>query len=334
MKRFQYTLLICFIISIAVGQEDIKQLKENFYSAHNEKQRMEFLFKISDHYLKVDTNLDSAGIYIEKLEGNSVIMRNNLLIAEVMLRKAQLHRKNSDFELAEVQAKKALAIFEKFNEKEKAASARIVLGNTYQKLFRNKEAIDFFLEAEKYAFEKDKIEIYVGLGSVNAQANDLEKAIYYYNKAYKLSIKLDYSKSLYNIHNGLAAIYNKNKDFDKALESFNQALLITKKNANYLGQVVCHHNIGCHYLSQEDYTNAKVSFESSIALFDHTSNNFVKANTFMNYAETLLLIGDIPLANSNLAKAETLFREIKKTGRMPRILNIRAQIEKKRGHFT
>ncbi len=333
MKRLFYTILSIFFSLFVTAQEDITTLKKEYYSTNSSIDKSTILFKISDYYLTSHKNTDSAFAYINKLEKNASIITDSLQTAEVLYRKAKAHYLSSNYEKTKSISKKALSVFEKFNAKDRAALVYVLLGHTHQVLFQNQEAIGYFLKAEQSALEKDKIQIYVGLGAVNTQANNLDKSIDYYNKAFNLSSKLNDRKYLYNIHNGFASIYLKEDEIEKVFESLNKALEEAKKSKDFLAQVVCHHNIGYNHLLIKNFTEAQTSFELAITLFNNISNKYMMGAVYMHYSEALMNSNNLEQADNNLAKAEQIFKDIKNTGRLPKILNIRAQIEQKKGNL-
>ena len=329
--RLVYSALFFLIFFTSYSQNNVNQWGVNISLTKNNTLKKDLILKITDHYLYVDKQNDSVSKY---LNTNILINGDSLFVAEKLYRSALLHSNTAAYDLALEHAKKASVLFDKYEEHSKSALAKRQMGNIYQTLFKNQEALIYFKKAEPHLKGKERIRMLIGLGAVYSQMNELDKSISHYNEAFKASEEFKDNSSLFNIHNGMASVYAKNEDFDKTKESYRKALKIAEQRKNYLGQLICNYNLGFLAFKLKEIGNAKSYFENAFSLFDKTDNSYLKASTYFKYAETQLELGNISLATENLEKSELLFNKMKSTGRIPYVLNVKAAIELKKGNIN
>ena len=329
--KLTFNLIAFFIFFTLSSQNNVEKWTNTLDLTKNNTLKKELILKITDHYLKRDQKLDSVSKY---LNVRIAINGDSLFVAEKLYRRALLHSNTAAYDLALEHAKKAAVLFDKYEEYSKSALAKRQIGNIYQTLFKNKEALSYFKEAEPNLKGKERIRMLIGLGAVYAQLNELDKSISYYNEAFNTSEEFKDNSQLFNIHNGMASVYAKNEDFDKTKESYGKALKIANEQKYFLGQLICNYNLGFLAFNLNEIKNAKLYFENAFSFFEKTDNNYLKASTYFKYAETQLELGNILLASENLEKSELLFNEMKSTGRIPYVLNVKAAIELKKGNIN
>ncbi|PHS05816.1 MAG: hypothetical protein COA88_11690 [Kordia sp.] len=330
-KVLLFTLL--FISFLGYTQDNINQLKKQLNSASNDKQKSELLLKICNQYFKNKKSIDSVFRYAKQLENIAIKTDDNNLLAIAYDKTNRAHYLAGHHDLAIKFGGKAIKLYEEERLLIASAIVKRTMGFTYQAIYNNKEAIRYFLEAEKLLPEDQKVTTYIGLGAANAETNNLEKAIGYYNQAFEIATRLKLTQHYYNVYNGLAVVYLKDKEQTKSLEYFQKALEYTIKEKDFLGQTVCYNNIGDVYKILKNYPSAKESYETGITLFDRMSHKFLKANIYASYAETLLHLDSLELAETNLNKAEDIMSQINNTFLSPSIANTKASIKRKKGNL-
>jgi len=333
MLRKVFLLCLLFISFLGYPQDNIDQLKKQLNSATDDKQKSEILLKICNQYFKNKKSIDSVFRYTKQLEGIAVKINDNILLAKAHDKTNRAHYLAGHHDLAITHGEKAIKLYEENKLFTASAIVKRTMGFTYQAIYNNKEAIRYFLEAEKSLPENQKVTLYIGLGVANGETNNLEKAIGYYNKAFAIATSLELTQHYYNVYNGLAVVYLKDKDHTKSLEYFQKALEYTIKEKDFLGQTVCYNNIGDVYKILKKYQSAKKSYETGITLFDRMSHKFLKANIYASYAETLLHLDSLEQAETNLNKAEGIMSQINNTLLSPSIANTKASINRKKGNL-
>jgi len=328
-------LLFFIYISLSAinlyAQETPEEWKNQYMNTNVEHDKKDLLMKITDYYLFKKKDKDSVSKYLLFFDLKSLNNSDSLFIAEKLKRLSNLNFQISNYITSIQNAKKSIYLFEKNDEVYKSALVKRNLGNTLQVLFKNNEALKYFNASYNILKGEDRITMLIGMGAVHSQLNNLDKSIRYYNEATTLSKNLKINKYSYNIYNGMAIVYDKNKDTDKVIEMLAKALSVSEKQNNYLGQVVCLHNLGIQYLDDNN-NKAKYYFEKAIKLFHKIDNEYMKASVYSKYSKVLLNLGSIEKASTTLDKSEIIFNKIENTGRMPMILNIRANIELKKGN--
>ncbi len=326
-----FIFFFIFMSTLGFSQENIQELKNRLHSASDDLQKSEVLIEICNQYIISKKSIDSVFIYSKQLEEIAVKTTDNLLLAKTHDLNNEAHHLASNYNLAIEHGKKAIELYEENMLFKEAAFVKISLGHSYQATYNSKEAIHYFLEAEKIVSEEEKVGLYIGLGGVYFHTNNLQKSTDYFNQAYEIATRLELTQHYNNIYNGLAGVYYGDKNYTKSIEYLYKALDFSKKEKDYYGQAVCYSNIGDVYRILGDYTSAKESYETGITLFDRVSNKFIKANIHINYAEALLNLDLIDQAETNLTKAETLLNQANITTLTPNIAVVKASIAHKKG---
>jgi len=331
----QKGLLFIFILISFLGftQENTAQLKQQLNTITDDTQKSKVLLKICNQYLESQKSIDSVFRYTKQLEGIAIKTADDILLAKAHDITNEAHHLAANYDLSIKHGKKAIAFYEKNKLFKEAARVKKTIGDSHQETYKYKEAIRYYLEAEKILSEEEKIEVYTGLGNVHVHTGNLEKSVNYYNQAFEIATRLELAQHHYSIYNGLAGVYFKDKKYTKSLEYLNKALAITIKESDFFGQTVCHSNIGDVYKTVENYQSSKKSYETGIALFDKISHKFIKANIHLNYAETLLNLDLLDQAKNNLVKTEGLLSQANITALRPNIAVIKASIEHKKGNL-
>lgn len=328
------TVVLLLAPILAVAQEDLVSKKRQLESDITVSERTELLDSIINEYFTKNRNADSAFVYIDKLEKIAQQEKDSLLFAKVYQGKAHAHYLNSEFYKTEELSFKAISIYESRDQMVDAAKVKYVLGNAYQVLYRNKDAIEMFRAAEPYLINGDLVMLYVGLAAGYSQIYDLETALEYYNKAFGIANEMGTRKYHYDIYNGIATVHERNEDNESALESVKNALAEAEASRDALAQVVCHHNIGYLLRTMERYEESKEHFEAGIALLPEISPKFLKASTRMYYAEVLYYMDKLEAAEFQLDLAEKLFHEVYESDEKHSIIQqLRGRIEDEKGNY-
>ena len=179
-------------------------------------------------------------------------------------------------------------LFSIINEKNNYRDAWIVLGYSYLRANKLNEAIDSLIKARDLDPEKAETSFYLGIAYFSN--NEIEKAVYYLQKAQSLNFK---NKDLLDLK--LAEVYNARNDFEKSEAKYNE--LLNRGNT----EITIFENI--INLNLEKLNNPKKAFEIAENLYKKhpeeakthlllskiyiNTNNLKHAKSFLNYALNL-----------------------------------------------
>src|SRR5699024_6283985 len=102
----------------------------------------------------------------------------------------------------------------------------INLGNLYLRYNREKDAVEYFLQAEKLAnSDKQTADrflntIYNNLGIIYSNNRAFDRALQYFNNALKISIEQEINHRTAINYNNIGSVREKLKENEKALEAF------------------------------------------------------------------------------------------------------------------
>ncbi len=163
--------------------------------------------------------------------------------------------------------KKAIYYFEKaqeLNQKE--------FGVSYYKIFANMASAYFemgdFHSALKYyelcieeystneAESDDYITFLTEAGDCERELNNIDKALYYYNKAYPMALEAELPMQQADIQYQLSLLYTKNKQFDKSIEHAKRAIVLAKKHEMLELLVNALETLGENYETTNNYVEA------------------------------------------------------------------------------
>ena len=325
-----YLLLFLFPL-FTFSQDSISNKTFELLTNEDLGVKKENLLYVLDHYLYTTKNNDSVSKYLNTFPQ---LRTDSLFYAKILYRKALFNNRNSNYDVSISSAKKSARLFKKYDVYYTMAKANLLLGNTYQALYKNSQALNNYDLASDYLKEKDRISLYTGYAAVYNQLNDLDKSISFYDKAYQTSIKLDNDKNLFNIYNGMAGVYFKNNDSEKSIEFLRKALDIAITKGDKLKQVMCLHNLGHKYQSDNDCDTALSYFEQAIRLVDKINNKLFKGLIYYKYADCLLLNNNVEKAEAYAEKSEFILTQLNNYGRLPYALRTKANIESNKGNYS
>ena len=110
--------------------------------------------------------------------------------------------------------------------------------------------------ARSHGYSDREADFLNGLGRIFNEKNDLNKGLYYYKKAYQLSIEVGYDHGKRITHN-IAYTLGRLKRYDEALHYFNLTIkfMCQENNPSYCANT--YNEIGYIYIKLKDYAQAK-----------------------------------------------------------------------------
>lgn len=171
-------------------------------------------------------------------------------------------------------------LFALINEKTNYRDAWIVLGFSYLNAGKYNEAIDALIKARDLDSEKPETMFYLGIAYF--ANNELEKSIYYLQKAQTLKFK---PSDLLELK--LAEVYNARNDFKKAEEKYESLL------NNGMKEIAIFENL--INLNLDKLNNPKKAFEIALKLYE----------LYPNDIKTQILLSKIYIQTNNIKYAKT-----------------------------
>lgn len=227
------------------------------------------------HFLKIG---DSAYFHYIKAEYLFKHLNDKYEVAKILLNKSYIQNDFNDYLGAELSAKKAYMFFREKNLSNFQYSSLILLGNVYQSIGNDYEALKSYRDA-------------IGLLSTNHEA--LEET----NKS--------------NCLNNIGNIYRERKEYKKALIYFNNAIKnkkLLQEDPALLG--ILYNNIGYCYLNTKRLKSTSILFKAK-KILDSLNLKDESAMTEVYLSKYFLLKRDSVNANLHAESALKLSREAK-----------------------
>ncbi|MBX2827868.1 MAG: tetratricopeptide repeat protein [Flavobacteriaceae bacterium] len=332
MVRIILLLLLPILYSSLYAQDDLDIAKNIIEKSESRAEVAKALKKVILQYARVELNSDSTVKYTRKLEEIARLEQDSVLFADSYLGYSRVHYMRFNFDSVVHYSEKAIRIYERNDVLNKIAEAKVILGNTYFLLYKNKEAFQVLKEAEPHVESLDRVSVQISLAMVNKQLNDLESAMDHYNKAYEISNEINNDFYLYEVYLGTSTIQSSNAEYDKAIASLKNALQKAEEQKYFQGQAMSLHNLGLQYQAKKQYDEARSYYDQTIALFPKIDNQVMVASTYRSYAEMLVETGDLGEAKIFVEKAEDIFKTIH-PGRLGYTEAIRGELAKKEGNL-
>ncbi len=167
--------------------------------------------------------------------------------------------------------KKALVIFDKYDDKLMIAKTHINLGISYAFIGKKASATEHVFQGLKIAEELgDELTIsraYSELAHIYYLYNDKDKSIDYLDKTGKIQRKLNDTLGLSATYNNISIIYKEMKEYDKAWEFAKKALELDKKTNNEIYLINSYNTMGAlSFLIHRDAREALKYYKKSYLL--------------------------------------------------------------------
>ena len=162
---------------------------------------------------------------------------------------------------------KAISLFEKINDKEKLAIEYGELGYRMKK--RDIKKAQKYMQkgmqlALKNNLQKPLLSIYNNYGVLKEMENQLDSALYFYNKGLVIKEQIKDSIGIPYSLNNIAGVYLICKQYDKAKFNYQKALNIREKNNDQIGVSENLSYFGDLYLAQKDYDKAIAFYQKTV----------------------------------------------------------------------
>lgn len=166
---------------------------------------------------------------------------------------------------------KAIRIFEKIKDLENLSLEWGELGYRMKK--RNLEKAIFYMQKAKYIAEKNNLRkpllsIYNNYGVLKEMKVEYDSALFYYNKGLALKERIKDQVGIPYSLNNIAGVFVLRKQYDQAEDNYKKALEIRKKIKDTVGIAENYSYLGDLYLSKDDCKKAIDFYKNSLEITD------------------------------------------------------------------
>ena len=166
---------------------------------------------------------------------------------------------------------KAIRIFEKIKDLENLSLEWGELGYRMKK--RNLEKAIFYMQKAKYIAEKNNLRkpllsIYNNYGVLKEMKVEYDSALFYYNKGLALKERIKDQVGIPYSLNNIAGVFVLRKQYDQAEDHYKKALEIRKKIKDTVGIAENYSYLGELYLSKDDCKKAIDFYKNSLEITD------------------------------------------------------------------
>ncbi|HWK07585.1 MAG TPA: tetratricopeptide repeat-containing sensor histidine kinase [Puia sp.] len=152
---------------------------------------------------------------------------------------------------------------------------------------------------------------YNNIGIVYADLEDYAKALYYYQRAYDMALKVNDEAGRLNLLINIGEIYKKRGQPDSAIASNYQGYLIAQKAKDSLLIAITLYNMGENYVTKKEYRKAKSNLYEALAIAEKLKDDEDVAYCHSTLALALYYTGQY---DSSLFYAQKGLEESKRSG--------------------
>lgn len=198
------------------------------------------------------------------------------------------------------------------------------IGTLYYEQEEYGKALDFFKQVLKH--DKNlELTATANMANIYGSINQLDSAIYYYNKALDMEQVKDNPTYRANLHSNLSLIYGQDGQVDSALVSAEKSIALIEQYGIEFVRPTAYANASMAYMGNSDYEMAEKYAKLSLELSDAQGNLFLQKSAWGTLADVYAAKGDF----SNALEAYKKFSVLKDSlnGQNRRVEINRKQLE-------
>ena len=277
------------------------------------------------------SNHKNAIEYYERFLGNNPGPELDSLKAIAYSNVAKIYTAIGSYGKAYEYHLEAILIEQEFSDNTRLCSSYYNIGILYfYYLVDYEEALKNFLEAKKYAFDKDEryvIAINNALGATFERLGNLEQAFYYNNVALEMAERLkDQNGVAYALQN-IGTTWMRNNQLDLALDNLQKSLVIFEKLVDRRGASLTHNYIGDIYVRNSDFFSAKRSFEKGLSLSKEINLKHQEVKALTGLALVQEELGNLKIVINLFKRIEGLRDSLANAKALGDLAKIRSQFE-------
>mgnify|MGYP000677459311 CR=1 FL=1 len=315
-------LFLCFIFSVTLFQlsgqtNKIDSLKGEVQNG-KDTTKLKALVDLSSLYMDID--IDTAKIYLRKIDSINEKIKISKLNALVMHNKGGYNFKTGNYKKALNQYQSALKIYQKVDNKKMIASTTNNIGLVYEKKGEYEKALEYLLKSTKIQEARENKEQmsknYLNIGLIHMRIGNHEKANSFYQKSKTLREELNDKDGLALVYNNLAILYYYMENYDNVRNYFEKAYETYKELGNKRRQAMTLSNLGQIYFEIGKYDKAIKTYNTCLEIEKQLKDKDGMTGTYQMIAQVLKQRGKYDKALSNLHKGLELAKEINSTSQI------------------
>lgn len=237
---------------------------------------------LAELYKNLEAYSSSLKYYLKSLELREKI-NDSLGLARVYRDLGILSQHRKNYEEMLQYSLRSKQIFEKLHRNKYVFRVNINIAVAYEYLNQDEKAKKTYLETLQlipvYKI-KDASDLYHNFAGFYKKINQLDSALYYYQKAQeKFKEKNDYKRLSINYHN-LGNLYLSLNDSDRALANFNKSLELQKTSQNFSLLEKTYRLISVVYKERNDHQTAYAYKDSSVNIKNKVFESIKKADEY------------------------------------------------------
>ena len=199
------------------------------------------------------------------------------------------------------------------------------------------KAIDYYNKAKRISEKiNDKPALssyYVGVGYIYDNTGNIEKALEYYHKSLKINEELNDKTGMSVALNNIGSIYNDQGYIDKALEYYTKSLKLSRESNDIPGVAQAYNNIGYVYDHKNDLDKGLEYYNKALEIFEKIEDKAGIASSYSNIGHIYKLKGEIETSLGYYNKGLKVYKEVGDKEGVTYMLNNIATIQMDRGEL-
>ncbi len=202
---------------------------------------------------------DSIVALFQKNVKNAEKISYELGIADAYSQLGLVYSYQGKYEESTKSTIEAITIYEKLNKKDKIAGYYAGMG--YSMKYRDFKKALYYMQKGKAVAEANKLEvilkdIYNNYGVLKEINNELDSALYYFNRGLEIKIKINDTIGVPYSWSNMAGVYGLQENFSKSREYFNKSLQQRLVWADSLGIAENYTQLGEVFMAEKKWSNA------------------------------------------------------------------------------
>lgn len=291
----KYRLLILllsffyFTASSQVSKNSIQQLKLDLSNESVDTVKVLKLIKVAEYY-ESSKNFDSTYFYYNEAIKLAEKNKNQIYIARSYKKQAVYCFYVNKYIDALENFENALLAYETLNDNVQIADIFNYIGRVYSLIFREDQAIQYFLKSlnlyENNLKDKDGVAMnYIDIGNLYYGQENYEFASKYFDDALKLYEELNDESGIATCYTNLGNVFADNNNISKGLYYYYKSIEIQEKTNFKDGLATNYNNIGDCYIGLKQYKEASIYFEKALKIVNENNSPDLRVIVYYNLAD-------------------------------------------------
>jgi tetratricopeptide (TPR) repeat protein len=274
--------------------------------------RIDCLYKRAQAYSVIGEN-DKALQDLDESLKNAVATNDKKRNADILLRRAGICHRLSQYREAIAEATKSKKLYESIDDGAQMAFALNAIGYGHWSLSENEQAMasyeqamSIFKELDDKRGEADTLNnfgtVYLGI--------DFSRALQYYEHSLRIYNEIGNKVGASRVCNNIGILYNQLGKYERALEYLKQSLSIQQERGSKHGEETAYVNIGNIYSARDENKDALKFYELALKIARITGNKESEGICLNNIGLKLDTLGEYQKAMKSLERTVAITQEI------------------------